>query len=356
MRIKKITKFPIRVRRAVVEDISYIETIARQHFRELGFVRRVALEDSIRRNTLLVADYWDQQCVGFINYHARKDGWNTIYEIGTHRDYWGKGVGRFLVDAVPCPTRLKCTVDNSANEFYKKSHFTLVGTEDGRKRQLNVWERKYLFIACQGSSRVNEQISNELSVTYGTRHTERPHKQPFFVDIHWENYDWLDYLIKIRTWKPVFALVPDFTDISQRGFMYQAIRDLRDAGVLHIGVCPKFDGAVQYIPSWCRICVSIPSSYAGFLPDPEELKGRKIHLLGGSPIKQFKYMLQNPYLNIVSMDANAHAKVAFFGMVYHFDDHTKRKVICRREDTHLGYYNAIRYSTEQIYKMLDRKG
>lgn len=352
MRVKNIQQFPIHIRRATMEDLPKIEVVARQFSAELGFVRRSALLDSITRKTLLVADYWDQQCVGFVNYRARKDGWNTIYEIGTHKDYQGKGIGRFLVDAVPCPTRLKCTVDNSANEFYKKSHFTLVDTEVGRKRQLNVWERRVLFISCKGGSRVNEQVCREVYATYGTRHDHRPYIQPYFVDINWEKYDWLEYLIKVRSWKPVFAMVPDFTDVSQREFLYQAIRDLRDAGVLHIGVCPKFNDAIQYIPSWCRVCVSIPSRYAGFLPDPEELKGRKMHLLGGSPIKQSKYMLQNSDLNIVSMDANAHTRAASFGAVYYFDGHMKSKVMRRRGDTHLGYYNAIRYSTEQIYKML----
>lgn len=351
MKIKKITKFPIRVRRADVKDIPYIEIIARQYPKELGFVRRVALEDSIKRKTLLVADYWDQRCVGFVNYRARKDGWNTIYEIGTHRDYHGRGVGRFLVDAVPCPTRLKCTVDNSANEFYKKSHFTLVDTEVGRKRQLNVWERRVLFISCKGGSRVNEQICREVYATYGTRHDHRPYIQPYFVDINWEKYDWLEYLIKVRSWKPVFAMVPDFTDISHRSFLYQAIRDLRDAGVLHIGVCPKFDGAIQYIPSWCRVCVSIPTRYAGFLPDSEELKGRKIHLLGGSPAKQFLYLTQNPDLNVVSVDANAHTKAASFGAVYKFGE-----TMQRHGNYNMRYYDAIKFSTEQIYKMLDRKG
>lgn len=353
MRIKNITKFPIHVRRAVVEDIPYIETTAGQHSRELGFVRRVALEDSIKRNTLLVADYWDQQCVGFVNYRARKNGWNTIYEIGTHRDYQGRGIGRFLVDAVPCPTRLKCTVDNPANEFYEKSHFTLVDTEDGRKRQLNVWERRVLFVSCKGGSRVNEQICNELYVTYGTRHDHRPYIQPFFVDINWKDYDWLEYLTKIRAWKPVFAMVPDFIDISQRRFLYQAIRDLRDAGVLHVGVCPKFDGAVQYIPSWCRICVSIPTRYAGFLSDPEELKGRKLHLLGGSPIKQSAYIVQHPDLSVISIDGSSHSRAASFGGVYYYDDKMKSRNLQQwGNDGIMGYYDAIKYSTEQIYKML----
>jgi len=348
--IKKIAEFPIHVRLATIEDISKIKQIANKYSKELGFVNRAALLESIQRKSLLVADYGDVTCVGFVNYYPRKDGWNTVYEIATHPDYLGFGIGRFLLDSLPGPIRLKCTVDNPANEFYKKAHFTLVRTEQGRIRKLNVWERRFLYILCQGSSKVPLTISDTLSVTYGSRHKEIPKKQPFFVDIDWKDYDWLDYLMKIRAWKPVFAMVPDFTSLDQRSSLYQAIRDLKQAGVLHIGVCPKFDGAVKYIPSFCRVCISIPSRYAGFLPDPKELAGRKLHLLGGSPKKIKKYIEDNPSLNIISLDTNYQTKIASWGVLYHADTNSWAQEMNTRG---MNYLDVSIYNTQQIYKMLD---
>jgi len=46
-----------------------------------------------------------------------------------------------LLDCLEKPLRLKCTTDNTvANMFYEGYGFTLASVENGRKRQLNVWE------------------------------------------------------------------------------------------------------------------------------------------------------------------------------------------------------------------------
>lgn len=177
--IKKIAEFLIHVRLATVEDISKIKQISNKYSKELGFVNRAALLESIQRKSLLVADYRDVTCVGFVNYYPRKDGWNTVYEIATHPDYLGFGIGRFLLDSLPGPIRLKCTVDNPANEFYKKTHFrSLSERSKGRIRKLNVWERRFLYILCQESSKVPLIINNTLSATYRSRHKEIQKNSP----------------------------------------------------------------------------------------------------------------------------------------------------------------------------------
>lgn len=122
-------------------DIDTIKRIANQYKNELGFVNKAALRDSVARFTLFVAEYMGA-VVGFVNSYRRKDGWNTIYEIAVDKAHRGEGIGRALLDAVPRPVRLKCTVDNAANEFYAAQGMALVRTEQGKKRQLNVWERQ----------------------------------------------------------------------------------------------------------------------------------------------------------------------------------------------------------------------
>ena len=348
--VKMVEQFGIVVRHAKIDDIPRIKRIAAIHSKQLGFVNKAALEESVYRKTLYVADYKNALCVGFVNFYTRKDGWSTIYEIAVHPEAYNKGIGRRLLDAVPSPIRLKCTVDNPANEFYKKAHFRLVRTEAGRSRSLNVWERQHHYILCKGSSNVGLEVAKNTHTTYGTRHTEIPRIQPYFVDIDWKDYDWLEYLMKIRAWKPVFAMAPDFTSLDQRSSLYQAIRDLKQAGVLHIGVCPKFDGAVKYIPSFCRVCISIPSRYAGFLPDPKELAGRKLHLLGGSPKKIKKYIEDNPSLNIISLDTNYQTKIASWGVLYHADTNSWAQEMNTRG---MNYLDVSIYNTQQIYKMLD---
>lgn len=345
--IKKIVEFPILIRHATLEDIPKIKQIANKYPKELGFVNRAALLESIKRHSLLVADYKSEVCVGFVNFYPRKDGWNTVHEIAVHPEYKRQLVGKRLIEAVPTPIRLKCTTDNPANHFYEQMYFKLIRTEQGRVRKLNVWEKERLLIVCYGSNRKISNIIHDLKLPYGTRHSEIPYQQPYFVDIRWTEYDWPEYLIKLRAWKPVFAMVPDFTDFSQRKFLYQAVKDLKKIGVLHIGVCPKFDGAVKYIPSFCRVCVSIPTSHAGFLPNVQELEGRTLHLLGGGPKKVKEYIETNPNLNIVSADSNYQFNAARWGKLYLAKENVYKEM--GRED--YSYYTTCKDSTVQINKM-----
>lgn len=129
---------PAFVRYACESDLVAIKKIANQYKTELGYVMLPALRESIARYELYVAVI-GLEVVGFVNWHKRRDGVATIYEIAIHRDWAGKGIGKMLLSAVPRPLRLKCTTDNAANEFYGHAGMVLVSTEPGRKRPLNVW-------------------------------------------------------------------------------------------------------------------------------------------------------------------------------------------------------------------------
>lgn len=131
------------VRSGTEDDIEQIVAISRQWRNELGYVMRPALRDSVGRGTLFVAAL-DTQIIGFVNSRRRRDGVNVIYEIAVHRDFVSNRVGTQLLQVIPAPTRLKCTVDNiRANSFYEAFGFRLVGRENGRRRELNVWEKNH---------------------------------------------------------------------------------------------------------------------------------------------------------------------------------------------------------------------
>jgi ribosomal protein S18 acetylase RimI-like enzyme len=120
-------------------DLQDIKKITNQYRSELGFVMNVALKDAINKDELLVAEF-QGEVIGFVDFHKRRDGWNTIREIAVRKDFKQKGVGKKLFNMVPKPRRLKCTVDNQySNDFYKSQGMKLISVEPGRKRQLNVW-------------------------------------------------------------------------------------------------------------------------------------------------------------------------------------------------------------------------
>lgn len=128
------------IRFAVENDLTGIKKIASQHSKQLGYVMLPALRESIQRRNLVVAES-DGNIAGFVNYRACQDGWQTVYEIAVDRTRHGEHIGAGLLATVPLPVRLKCTVDNAANDFYAAQGFECVGIENGRVRRLNVWHK-----------------------------------------------------------------------------------------------------------------------------------------------------------------------------------------------------------------------
>lgn len=128
------------IRWARCADIEAIRVIARQHDNELGRVHKGALETGIQRGSLIVATY-GSRVVGFVNYWARKDGTQTVYEIAVHKDFKGQYIGAGLLAAVPSPIQLKCVIGMPANGFYEAQGFTHNGVDEGKKRPLNIWRK-----------------------------------------------------------------------------------------------------------------------------------------------------------------------------------------------------------------------
>lgn len=307
--------WPVQIRRATLSDIKKIKHITDQYKQELGFVHTGKIKQAINKGYCHVADSIGG-VVGFVIFYTRKDTWTTVYDIAVDPRFTRIGIGRKLLNSVPTPTQLKCTSNNPSNMLYKICGFKLIGTENGKQQRLNIWKRRYLYIICRGSfKKIRILPLYELGFEYGTRHTEIPYHQPYMVDIHWEDYVWSDYLDKLKLWKPTFALVPDYEQPNP-DMLLRHIEDLKMLNIPRIGVCPKFKRAVYDIPPECIICVSIPTKYAGFLPNESELINRRIHLLGGSPQKQLKYIQQHPNLHIMSMDGNAFVKAAFYRTIY----------------------------------------
>lgn len=309
-------------------DAEACQRIARQWRDELPFVMLPTLREAARRKQLYVAEV-DGRAVGFVHWYARRDGTNTIHELAVDRNYTRFGVGRALLYSVPCPIRLKCKADNDrANRFYTNAGMTPDGTETTRGgTPLVRWRLNILAQLVQGNNARMPEVARRSGMAYGTRHIEKAQDWPYALDIHWRDYDWADYMHKVATWRPVQALAPDYEHPSQRRTLYAQIRDLKVAGVLRVMACPKFPGAVAHLPSWCVVAVSVPSTYAGFVPDFAELRGRRVHLLGGSPVKWFGQTSKGKQANptgyiaaitgaggrVISVDGNAHTATAAQG-------------------------------------------
>lgn len=130
------------VRLAELDDIDKIKKIADKYAKEIGFVLKPALIENIKKGSVIVA-IDGSEVLGFVNYNRRKrDDVSVIYEIAVDKKYRGNGIGRKMIDFVPMPIQLKCPIDNESNNFYKANGFSHIGIEEGKKRQLNLWELK----------------------------------------------------------------------------------------------------------------------------------------------------------------------------------------------------------------------
>lgn len=129
------------IRLAKEEDLNRIKQIANQNREFIGFVMKVALKESILKNSLLVYEI-DNKVVGFAHFHKRKDGWNTLHELVVDKNYQKQGIGKELYLCIPNPIRLKTTVDNiNAIKFYELNGMKQVRVEVGKKRELIVFEK-----------------------------------------------------------------------------------------------------------------------------------------------------------------------------------------------------------------------
>lgn len=347
-------RFGFGIFRATGDDIKPIQAIARKFSNELGFVMRVSLERAIDKAELHVARNPDGDVIGFVNWHRRRDGISVIYEIAVHPDYQKLGVGANLLWSVPAPIRLKVTTDNPANAFYQSLNMRLIATEAGRKRPLNVYELRTLFVFCQGSNKSFPAIARECGVAYGTRSDDAAQAYPFMLDIKWKDYKWDKHIKKVKDYHPVMVCAPDYTDKSQREDLMAKIAELRGLGVLRVVVIPKFKGAVDDIPANCVIGISVPSSYAGYVLDDEDvakIRGRYVHLLGGTPQSQRAFY--DDYtargVCVISMDGNGFQKNASFGAYFESGRWTRPQ---NTRFVHGDMHSTMIYSLNQIVDYL----
>jgi GNAT superfamily N-acetyltransferase len=342
-----------QIRYGTENDIEACQRVARPYRKELPFITRAQLRQSIGKRELFVAEV-SGQVIGFVRWHSRRDGWQTVYDLAVRQDYLGQGVGRALLYSVKAPLRLKCTQDNTvANRFYANAGMQLSGVEQGKKRALNVWEMRVLCALVFGGNKKAPEWSRKSGMAYGVQNEDAAAAWPFMLDIHWDKYDWDEYMRLVKDYRPVMAMAADYERPSQRRELYRQIRALKAAGVMRVMVCPKFDGAVYHIPSWCIVAVSVPSQFAGFLPkDLTEYKGRKIHLLGGTPADQIDLIPKIAGVGgvVISLDGNSHETSAKKGS--HFESGMWR----RKAGQPASYEQTIIYSGKRIVMEVNAAG
>ena len=207
-------------------------------------------------------------------------------------------------------------------------------------------------IYCAGGNSRLARIAIGEGFLYGARSDDIRHLRcDGLIDINWKRYDWHRYLDAVDAHRPRYAVVPD---ILHAGGVDRAIEQAEQIQQ-YCGkpiVVPKVHGVVDRIPNRHVIGVSVPTSYAGFLPDVAELHGRSVHLLGGSPRQQRDLWKYYTYMGIavLSLDINCHSKASDFGSYWNGSRW------CDDERHCIGKYEAFRKSCRGILTMWRRLG
>jgi hypothetical protein len=136
-----------------------------------------------------------------------------------------------------------------------------------------------------------------------------------FLDMDWNDPD-PDKLIRAaKDHRPKYVVAGDYLrdeDNTQR--VNDRARQLRDLAE-NVIVVPKSPGDFQHVPEWCVVGYSVPTEYGGTdIPLREYVSlSNQIHVLGGTPHRQFDVVSQLWLENVCSIDGNSIHKAATIG-------------------------------------------
>jgi len=136
------------LRKGTLTDLDAIKALVDQHKKELGFVTRPALHESLERAEIFVAiGMHSTHITGIVHYRHRRDGQTTLYNLAVAVASQKIGIGHALVDSLYAEAitkkqrliLLKCPQVLPSNTFYKHYGFTCTAIEPGKKQPLNIW-------------------------------------------------------------------------------------------------------------------------------------------------------------------------------------------------------------------------
>jgi hypothetical protein len=144
-----------------------------------------------------------------------------------------------------------------------------------------------------------------------------------FLDNEFRHYDHEMHLAAVAKHRPKYATVADIMSrkqCEQAGIEYHSFEQIMtwaeelQEHAENVIVIPKID-CITDIPASYMLGYSVPSSYGGTPIPPDKFKGRRVHLLGGSPNKQIAYW-QALRDEVVSLDNNYLLKIANYGTAW----------------------------------------
>lgn len=173
-----------------------------------------------------------------------------------------------------------------------------------------------LIYCAEGNKRFSD-IAWEAGFQLGARLPNRTvYHSLYFIDQEWRDPNRERYMAALREHRPVMATVLDWEREEQWG----EVMAWAEEAATHVGkylvIIPKVQGGCSRIPEKIGgkevvLGYSVPTRFGGTPLPLWEFRGRRVHLLGGSPqaqMREWSYLcLQN---EVVSADGNMMNRMA----------------------------------------------
>lgn len=164
---------------------------------------------------------------------------------------------------------------------------------------------------CADGNRRFAEIAIEAGFLYGAQLPKTIYFHPWFCDQDFKRPRYVDYIQALRKYRPYLASVLDIEE-SRRLDEYLMRAEEISQYCTEVMLIPKVHGIIKELPreingKRVRLGYSVPTRFGGTTVPISEFQDWPIHLLGGSPTKQFKLAKQ---MNVVSCDGNYHQLMA----------------------------------------------
>lgn len=198
---------------------------------------------------------------------------------------------------------------------------------------------KPVLIWCADGNLNHSRLAIETGWLYGVRLPAKgmlTDVSLYFADQDWKKPNRARYMAELARHRPALATVLDWEDETQLPEVLSWAEEASQHASEAVLIIPKVPGRTGDIPHTIggkevRLAYSVPTSYGGSPLFLTEFAGRTVHLLGGSPQKQYEvWSYLRGIAEVRSIDGNMAKKQA-----------TSRCLYWTRQKTRTGHWQAL---------------
>lgn len=183
------------------------------------------------------------------------------------------------------------------------------------------------LIYCGGGNPRFYEIATTAGFEYGAQLPDTVYGPLYFADQNWKQPNREAYMAALAKHRPYMASVLDLEYEAQLSDVLSWVEDAA-AFVDVVMIIPKVCGIIEKLPrnvagADVRLGYSVPTKHGATFVPVWEFSGWPVHLLGGSPHKQ--YEIAHYFDNVASVDGNMFQKMAVQFCAFYEPDRRKHR-------------------------------